>query len=138
MKYLYTLIISQYHYSYHQIVIRNLSETPESFLDKARLMVVEIGSYKAGKEFTDYLGDLDPEYANSKEIKQQYNYNGYGDIYIINCENLVVLLKYWDEYREKARKASTGYKRKGYVQAIEERHDFQKIREIINKYFKVI
>ena len=52
MKYLYTLIISQYHYSYHQIVIRNLSETPESFLDKARLMVVEIGSYKAGKEYT--------------------------------------------------------------------------------------
>lgn len=130
MEYKYTLIISQCYHQHHQFIVKM---TPD-FLEKAREMVADIKEYKGSKYLN--LGDL----GNTNKIIRRYNYNGSeGDIYIINSDSILKLLEEVKEY--------CGYEERGIAyfedsvevaEHLEKHHDFNKVKDIVGKYFEIL
>lgn len=132
--YKYTLIISQYYHSYHQFIVKY----DDNFLDNARKFVRELITYKRGfYDDIEYLGDLDYKYKNNT-IKQRYNINDYGDIYFINHNTIQNLIHDVNEYNKKCIELSKGYKRKIVQENIFNHHNYDRIKEIVQKYFDIV
>ncbi|ADZ82536.1 hypothetical protein [Cellulosilyticum lentocellum] len=131
--YKYTLITSQYWHSYHMFIV---AFNEESFIEQAKNMSRELIEYK-GPSTRDYLGDLEYNY-ETPEIRQRYNINEQGDIYIQNFINLSVALRWMKKYIGEEDNASKGYKKKEIKKDIEEHHRFEKVKEIVEKYFEIL
>lgn len=130
MEYKYTLIISQCYHQHHQFIVKM---TPD-FLEKARNLVADLKKYK-GSQY-HWLGDV----GNTNKLIRRYNYNGSeGDIYIINSDSILKLLEEVKEY--------CGYEERGIAyfedsvevaEHLEKHHDFNKVKEIVEKYFEIL
>lgn len=129
--YKYCLIVSQYHYNHIQFLVK----LDEKFHDKARDLIIELGSYKAGKEYKE-LGDFKNK--DDTKILPLYSYTGAGKILFLNCKTMNEVCKFFDEFREKEQTALMGYIRVGFKKAIQERHNYLKVRHIIEKYFNIL
>lgn len=129
----YTLITSQYWHSYHMfIVVFN----EESFIEQAKNMSRELIEYK-GPSTRDYLGDLEYNY-ETQGIRQRYNINEKGDIYIQNFTNLSSALGWMQKYLGEADNASKGYKRKEVIKDIENHHSYTDVKEIVERHFEIL
>lgn len=130
MEYKYSLIISQCYHQHHQFIVKM---TP-NFLEKARNLVADLKKYK-GSQY-HWLGDV----GNTNKLIRRYNYNGSeGDIYIINSDSILKLLEEVKEY--------CGYEERGIAyfedsvevaEHLEKYHDFNKVKEIVEKYFEIL
>lgn len=129
--YEYCLIVSQYHYSHVQFLVG----LDNQFHKKARNLIIELGTYKAGKTETE-IGDFKNK--DDTKILPLYSYTGAGKILFINCKNIEEVCKNMDIFREKEQAALMEYIRVGVKKAIEERHNYLKVRNIINKHFKIL
>lgn len=142
MKYKYCLIVSQMYCSYHCLIVKT-PNSYEEYLEKFRGLIKELEVYKSGEsnEADLYLGDFEPRHT-SAEIRYRYNLNScHGDLYFINSskvENLLFdvigykktefeLIKYWG--KRKINKIEP---------ELEKRHEYKKIKEIIEKYFELV
>lgn len=130
MEYKYSLIISQCYHQHHQFIVKM---TP-NFLEKARNLVADLKKYK-GSQY-HWLGDV----GNTNKLIRRYNYNGSeGDIYIINSDSILKLLEEVKEY--------CGYEERGIAyfedsvevaEHLEKHHDFNKVKDIVGKYFEIL
>jgi hypothetical protein len=137
-EYNYTLIVSQYRWSRHQFIVK----PKQDFLEKAKAFAIELMTYKRGedeapwrKPVEESLGDL--TYHKEDMIYPRYNINDAGDIYFINSKHCNSLKNEAIEYAEKSRQDAKGYKPKGMAEDIQERHNFMKVKEILEKYFEI-
>lgn len=129
--YKYCLIVSQYYHDHIQFLVR----LDEQFHQRARNLIIELGSYKAGKEYKE-LGDFKNK--DDTKILPLYSYTGAGKILFLNCKTMDEVCKFFDEFREKEQTALMGYIRVGFKKAIQERHNYLKVRHIIAKHFKIL
>lgn len=130
MEYKYNLIVSQCYHQHHQFIVKM---TP-NFLEKARNLVADLKKYK-GSQY-HWLGDV----GNTNKLIRRYNYNGSeGDIYIINSDSILKLLEEVKEY--------CGYEERGIAyfedsvevaEHLEKHHDFNKVKDIVSKYFQIL
>lgn len=130
MEYKYSLIVSQCYHQHHQFIVKM---TP-NFLEKARNLVADLKKYK-GSQY-HWLGDV----GNTNKLIRRYNYNGSeGDIYIINSDSILKLLEEVKEY--------CGYEERGIAyfedsvevaEHLEKHHDFNKVKDIVSKYFQIL
>ena len=130
MEYKYSLIVSQCYHQHHQFIVKM---TP-NFLEKARNLVADLKKYK-GSQY-HWLGDV----GNTNKLIRRYNYNGSeGDIYIINSDSILNLLEEVKEY--------CGYEERGIAyfedsievaEHLEKHHDFNKVKDIVSKYFQIL
>lgn len=135
MKYKYSLIVSQYYHSRHIFLVK----IDENFIESARNFVSELEKYKRGSEDLReiYLGDLDEKYCGD-ELRSRYNINDAGDIYFINGNYANHLMYEGYHYYECTRRESVGYKRKTVTEDIAKHHNYSKVEEIVEKYFKIV
>ena len=129
--YKYCLIVSQYHYNHIQFLVG----LDKQFHDKAKKLIIELDTYKTGKTETE-IGDFKNK--DDTKILPLYSYSGAGKILFINCKNMEEVCKNIDTYKEKEQTALMGYIRVGVKKAIEERHNYLKVRHIIAKHFKIL
>lgn len=129
----YTLITSQYWHSYHMFIV---AFNEESFIEQARNMARDLIEYK-GPSTRDYLGDLDYKY-EAPGIRERYNINEKGDIYIQNFEKLSSTLEGLYRHLDAENNASKGRKRKEIIKDIEDHHRYTKVKEIIARYFEIL
>lgn len=80
--YKYCLIVSQYHHDHIQFLVG----LDEKFHDKVRNLIIELGSYKASKEYKE-LGDFKNK--DDTKILPKYSYSGAGKILFLNCKTVV-------------------------------------------------
>lgn len=134
--YKYTVIISQYYHSRHIFIVQHDEKT---FLDSARALTEELMDYKrdADCERDKYLGDLDPEYSEGKEIRSRYNVNDSGDIYFIQVGYANRAMHVGFEYEETSRREARGFKSKKVQDAIAEHHNYKMVQEIVEKHFEI-
>lgn len=129
--YKYCLIVSQYHHDHIQFLVG----LDKQFHQRARNLIIELGSYKAGKVETE-VGDFKNK--DDTKILPKYSYTGAGKILFLNCKNMDEVCKFFDEFREKEQTALTKYIRVGFKKAIQERHNYIKVRHIIGKHFNIL
>lgn len=129
--YKYCLIVSQYHHDHIQFLVG----LDEQFHQRARNLIIELGSYKAGKVETE-VGDFKNK--DDTKILPKYSYTGAGKILFLNCKTMDEVCKFFDEFREKEQAALTKYIRVGFKKSIQERHNYIKVRHIIGKHFNIL
>lgn len=137
MDYQYTLIVSQYYHSRHTFIVGH----DERFLERAKAFVTELSVYKRNEDDTRPInfGDLSyiHEVLQSPEIRIRYKINDSGDIYfrqstsIEHCENMAV------EYHETSIYESKEFKTKKITNEILKHHDYDRVREIVEKHFEI-
>lgn len=133
-EYKYSLIISQYYYSRHMFIIHH----PENFLEQARAFTKELVEYKRTHlNRQDYLGDLDPKWTDGYKIKPRYNVNDEGDIYFIQGDYVNYLAGESRRYKEDSIRESRGFQKKAVTDAISKHHSYDKVKEILEKYFTI-
>ena len=129
--YKYCLIVSQYHHDHIQFLVG----LDEQFHQRARNLIIELGSYKAGKVETE-VGDFKNK--DDTKILPKYSYTGAGKILFLNCKTMDEVCKFFDEFRGREQTALTKYIRVGFKKAIQERHNYIKVRHIIGKHFNIL
>lgn len=132
-QYNYTLIISQYYHDYHYFIVKTPNK--ENYIDVLRKFTIQLVDYKSsGEEKDNSKGD--PFYYSKKdEIRERYNVNSYGDIYFINFYTANGAMEKVRGYEQISNRAKKGYKKKYILEAIENNHDYYKIRKIVEEYF---
>lgn len=136
MSYKYTLIISQFYHSRHMFIVQHT----EDFIEKAREFAKELITYKRGDDYhieETYIGDLDPKYV-TKEIRQRYNINDRGDIYFIQSDYANYCKDIAMGYKEDSLREGKGRQPKKITDLISEHHNFQKVKELVEKYFEIV
>ena len=130
MEYKYSLIVSQCYHQHHQFIVKM---TP-NFLEKARSFVADLKKYK-GSQY-HWLGDV----GNTNKLIRRYNYNGSeGDIYIINSDSILKLLEEVKEYCGYEERGSAYFEDSVEVaEHLEKHHDFNKVKDIVSKYFQIL
>ncbi len=108
----------------------------DSFIEQAKNMSRDLIEYK-GPSTRDYLGDLEYNY-ETPGIRQRYNINEQGDIYIQNFGKLSDAIGWMQRYLGEADNASKGYKRKEVIKDIAEHHSYTNIKEIVERYFEIL
>ena len=132
MEYKYSLIVSQCYHQHHQFIVMMVPD----FVERAKKMLAELKEYKGSKN-TTYLGDL--QYYEDDEIKRRYNYNGdEGDIYIINSKTILGLLEDFKEYHGIEACAEAYEDRREVWDHLYEKHDYEKVENIVKKYFEIM
>lgn len=137
-KNMYCLIISQYIHSYHSFMVK----VPTDIADfKSGLLKVteELEKYKRDETDTReiHFGDLEYLLDDNKEIFYSYNVNDTGDIYIRNHSSINRLKEDAFHYMLEGYKHSSGYKSQKVMSKINNHHNYNKIREIIENYFEI-
>ena len=133
------LIVSQYRYSRHLFLVEYVEET---FRDSARGFIKELEEYKRPEEWAMkeiHYGDLIGKHFSPD--KSRYNVNDAGDIYFLIKEKVSSHMREIEGYIETSIRESVGYKSKIAKMAresIETHHDYGRVREIVEKYFKTI
>lgn len=134
----YCLIVSQYRHSYYTFIVKVPTDIA-TFKSCLLGVTAELEEYK--RDETDkseiHYGDLEYLLDDSKEIFYRYNVNDSGDIYIINNSSINRLKEESEYYILERYKASRGYKRKEVIEEIGKHHNYNKVREIIEKYFEI-
>lgn len=131
----YTLIVSQYHHSYHLFVVKFEAE---NYVEKYKRFVAELCDYKRKNKYAPiYTGDLGSR-ANTDTIYRRYNLNDEGDIYLINEYSIAGCIYLAKRYGEDALRFSKGYKKKEVLQNISEHHDNEEVKSIVSKYFEIL
>ena len=74
---------------------------------------------------------------DNKEIFYSYNVNDIGDIYIRNHTSINRLKEDACYYMLEAYKYSRGYKSQKVMEEIYSHHEYRKVKEIIEKYFRL-
>lgn len=134
-EYKYTLIISQYYHSYYYFLVNFNKET---FVKQMQELTVELNKYKSGGKHSVDIEESDPFYHyEDNKIRYRYNVNADGDIYFINSRYVNYLQSVIREYQETARLLSRGYKKKEINKDISENHNYNKVFEIVGKYFEI-
>lgn len=130
MEYKYTLIVSQCYNQHHQFIVK----MAPNFLIKARKLVADLKEYKGSQCF--WLGDV----GNTDKLIKRYNYDGpEGDIFIINSNSILNLLKEVKEYFRYEESATEYFE--GSIEVaeyLEKHHDFNKVKDIVAKYFEIL
>ena len=129
--YQYCLIVSPYPHDHIQFLVG----LDEQFHQRARNLIIELGSYKAGKVEIE-VGDFKNK--DDTKILPKYSYTGAGKILFLNCKTMDEVCKFFDEFRGKEQTALTKYIRVGFKKAIQERHNYIKVRHIIGKHFNIL
>lgn len=134
----YCLIVSQYKHSYHSFIVK----VPKDIATfKSCLLGVTEGLEKYKRDETDtreiHFGDLEYLLDDNKEIFYSYNVNDTGDIYIRNHSSINRLKEDAFHYMLEGYKHSSGYKSQKVMSEINNHHNYNKIREIIEKYFEI-
>lgn len=134
----YTLIVSQYYWSIHTMVIHR----PEKFRDTALNFVEDLQNFKRSEEEKQRpirLGDLGQNYFRENDRRQ--NINDSGDIYFIHSDNLDALSSMEKRVREECTftkdrfdKRTNAYKKA--IIDIEKHHDKNEFEKLINEHFK--
>ena len=142
MKYKYCLIVSQMYYSYHCLMVK-IPDNYKEYLEKFRYLIKELEAYKGGESDKKdlYLGDFEPKYVGN-EIRYRYNLNScHGDLYFINSNKVENLLFDVTGYKKREFELikSWGKRKINKIEPeLEKRHEYKKIKEIIEKYFELI
>lgn len=135
-RFKYTVITSQYAYSYHSFICKMDLKT---WSDNAKDVARELIRYKANDnrivEDKD-LGDL--TYWKNKTIKFSYNVNSCGDIYFRNADTLEEAQRIVEEWNEQSKNVKGMFRRKGMCEEIRKRHNKNKIKKIVEKYFEIV
>lgn len=136
----YVLIISQYYYSYVQVIC----DLHDDFIDKAKAMIKELEYFKRNEEErdtrADYFGDLQDKYSERihrlMENGGRINLNDAGDIYFELSNSPMHLISEIRNYEEKSdMHYKIDKKDKVIMKQVAKHHDADKILEIIEKYF---
>jgi hypothetical protein len=134
----FTLIISQYRWSRHSFIVK----FEDNFLEKAKAFATELMTYKRGKNNNGWakppeenLGDL--TYHKDDKIYPRYNVNDAGDIYFINTKYANYCKDVAFEYAETSRRETVGYKPKALIDDISTHHNYNKVKEILEKHFEI-
>lgn len=109
-----------------------------NFVGKARNLSRELIVHRGGKvnERENYLGDFAEKYYVPD--KPRYNVNSFsGDIYFIRSESVTQLMRVASNYKLDSYKESRGYQRKSDVNDISKYHDYEDIKSIVSKHFKI-
>ena len=135
----YTLIISQQRSSHAFFVVPYL-QVKSQFMPAGRpimrAIVKDLIEYKSGgnpnPHRPEYLGDLDPEWSDRVDyISSRYNVNDRsGDIYILNCESMGVVIKHVKEYTRASGRAWGGEE--------ENIHDHYELKKIVSSHINVL
>ena len=134
----YILIVSQYYYSRHMLVVDANMDDAE-YYEKARMLIDELQQYKRNddKESRPFAyGDMAEKYY--KGTQRRYNVNDAGDIYFIPCWSFQQALYEIKGYWEDSRTGRRGYVKKHITKAIGDHHDIFRIHSIIVKHFNAI
>lgn len=135
-EYRVTLIISQYYHSYHYFIV--MIPNNVNFIRTLREFTKELDCYKGS---TRCLKNSDVfYYEETDEIEHRYNVNSNGDIYFLNfCTSNAAqqyIQKSIHETNE-TRYFRRGYKKKSVLEDIRKHHDYDKVREIVEKHFVI-
>lgn len=140
----YCLIVSQFYHDRHCFIVDVANLNEEQFLTKARGLVKELEEYKRSPEYYNHvngvdLGDLAEIYVHSVEggIRADINVNDAGDIYFRLRKYANRCMYEAMEYRETSIRESKGYKAKDVLRRIQDHHQHQHIKEIIERYFDI-
>lgn len=133
----YTLIVSQYYHSRYSFIVK----FPENFYETMKKFIEELEDYKRSetrKKLKYNYGDIGYREGEEK-IFCRYNVNDSGDIYIINSDYANYLMGIASEYKlDSYRESHRGYIRKEIYNNISEHHNYDKIIEIVEKYFEIV
>lgn len=134
----YCLIVSQYRHSYHTFIVKVPSDIA-TFKSCLLGVVEELEKYKRSSEDTrkTHYGDLEYLLDNSKEIFHSYNINDAGDIYIRNYNSINDLKDEAVYYESKIHTKNRGRIANYILEDTSKHHDYNKIYEIIKKYFEI-
>lgn len=138
-KYLYTLIVSQYHYSHHCFVVKHDSR----FVVNAISLIWDLEKHKRGVEKEErpvWLGDFSPDWLKSDNpIRQRYNVNDKsGDIYFMQSPTANYCMEMARIYFELERDGSKGYQRVKKLEDIAKHHGYSDILEIVQRHFEIV
>lgn len=131
----YTLIISQYYHSRHQFIVKF---PEEDFHLKCKNFIEELEKYKRKSDYRRDINFGDIIYLNSDHVSIRYNINDDGDIYIINSVSVANLLPIYRQYALESYKQSRKYIRNQVIEDIGEHHNYEKVFDIVDKYFEII
>lgn len=136
MKYKYTLIISQYYHSRHMFIVQHT----EDFIERAKKFAYELMEYKRDEDYKRELRAGDLDYIKDSEVRQRYNINDSGDIYLIQSNYVNYLMNVANEYHETTvlESRERGSKSKRVMNEIAEHHQYTLVKEIVEKYFEII
>jgi hypothetical protein len=109
----------------------------EDFLENAKIFATELMNYKRDEDCKRemYLGDLD--YIKDDEVRRRYNINDSGDIYFIQSPYVNYCMHEVINYHEDSLRERRGFQKKAITNAISDRHDYRKVKEIVEKYFEI-
>ncbi len=134
----YCLIVSQYKHSYHSFIVKVPTDIA-TFKSCLLGVTEELEKYKRDETDTReiHFGDLEYLLDDNKEIFYSYNVNDIGDIYIRNHTSINRLKEDACYYMLEAYKYSRGYKSQKVMEEIYSHHEYRKVKEIIEKYFRL-
>lgn len=133
--YKYSLIVSQYYNSYHTFIVKF---EEDNFIDKFSAFVEELYQYKRNEEDKREINIGDFGYCKSDEIRQRYNINDVGDLYVINSEYANYLKCVSEGFKMDSLRMYRGYIKKAVTNAISEHHSYNKVEEIVVKHFDIV
>ena len=130
------LITSQYYSSRHCFICEFNQDTLEI---QGKALIEELEKYKRQPDDTrpiDY-GDFNPEWF--RKDRKRFNVNDAGgDIYFEVYDYANRCMYEALEYQEASRMQSRGYQRKIVTERIANYHNYNTVKGIIEKYFKII
>ena len=131
----YTLIVSQYRYSRHSFLVKHNTDT---FLESAKKFTEELEKYKRPDDCSRDIDCGDLTYKPTEKIYSRYNVNDWGDIYFISAKFANRLIYDAIEYYETSRRESAGYKKKIVIEDVALHHNYDRVKEILNKHFEIV
>ena len=131
----YLLIVSQYYHSRHCFVVPADENT---YRDNAKALITDLEKYKrrSDNDSPVHLGDKEELFYPN--ISWRWNVNDSGDIYFIPCYSIAGAIHRCKEYWEHSYRDSRGFKRKDILENISNHHNYDNVREIVNRYFVVL
>lgn len=134
----YSLIISQYRHSYHTLIVKVPNDIA-TFKSCLLGVVEELERYKRDSKDTReiHYGDLEYLLDDNKEIFYSYNVNDAGDIYIRNHSSINRLKDDAIYYKKNEYIKGRGRIANYVLEDISEHHNYNRIYEIIEKYFEI-
>lgn len=133
--YKYSLIVSQYYNSYYTFIVKF---EENNFIDKFSDFVEELYQYKRNEKNKKKINIGDFGYCKNDEIREIYNIDDAGDLYVINSKHANYLKCKSEEFKIDSLRMCRGYIKKVVTKAISEHHSYDKVKEIVEKYFKII
>ena len=138
----YCLIISQYYHSRHHFIVNVANIGNDEFLSKARSLTRLLEEYKRDADRRDkpaYFGDLEEKYCHNVDgtVRPNINVNDAGDIYFRLRKYATRCMYEAMEYYATSIRESKSYKKKEVLQAIQNHHDYEHIKSIIESVFDI-